>query len=189
MKEIDLTKLALPFHPDDIEWRIQQSGVKNGNPWAMVLAYITNRAVQERLDYVCGQENWKDEFQIHENGVICKLSIRVNGEWITKSDGAHYTDIESFKGGISDAEKRAAVKFGLGRYLYKLPVGFANIHESGRYRGKAKDKRQDKELYFKWDPPGLPSWALPKRNDEKAQYEESKIQNDQYCDTQNMEGF
>lgn len=177
MKEIDLSKLKEPFNPNDIEWRVQQSGIKNGKVWAMVLAYITNRAVQDRLDEVCGAENWQDEFQIHENGVICKLSIKINGEWIPKSDGAHYTDIESFKGGISDAEKRAAVKFGIGRYLYNLPVGFADITESGRYRGKAKDKKTNKEEWFKWNPPELPDWALPEASivKPKKEKEDSKV--------------
>ena len=36
-----------PFPVEDIEWRIQQSGDKNGKPWAMVLAYVTNRAIME----------------------------------------------------------------------------------------------------------------------------------------------
>ena len=41
-----------------------------------------------------------------------------DGEWITKSDGADDSNIEGAKGGISDALKRAAVLFGIGRYLY-----------------------------------------------------------------------
>ncbi len=53
--------------------------------------------------------------------MICYLSIRCDGEWVTKSDGAGDTNIEAEKGGISDALKRAAQKFGIGRYLYYLP--------------------------------------------------------------------
>ena len=50
--------------------------------------------------------------------MICELSINIDGTWITKSDGADDSNIEGAKGGISDALKRAAVLFGIGRYLY-----------------------------------------------------------------------
>ena len=52
---------------------------------------------------------------------VCELSLKINGVWITKTDGAGDTNIEGEKGGLSDAFKRAAVKFGVGRYLYYMP--------------------------------------------------------------------
>jgi len=55
---IDLSKLKNVFPPEDIEWRVQSSGEKNGKPWALVLAYITNRAIMDRFDEVCGPGNW-----------------------------------------------------------------------------------------------------------------------------------
>ena len=33
-----LNKLRIPFPEEDIEWRIQQSGMARGMPWALVLA-------------------------------------------------------------------------------------------------------------------------------------------------------
>ncbi|ELN7608627.1 recombinase, partial [Salmonella enterica] len=51
---MDLNKFDAPFNPEDIEWRIQQSGkTRDGKVWAMVLAYVTNRAIMKRLDDVC----------------------------------------------------------------------------------------------------------------------------------------
>ena len=50
--------------------------------------------------------------------MICNLSCRIEGEWVTKADGADDTNIEAAKGGISDSLKRAAVLLGIGRYLY-----------------------------------------------------------------------
>lgn len=39
---MDLNKFDEPFSPEDIEWRIQQSGkTRDGKVWAMVLAYVT----------------------------------------------------------------------------------------------------------------------------------------------------
>jgi hypothetical protein len=48
--------------------------------------------------------------------------------WISRCDGADDTNIEGAKGGLSDAFKRAAVKFGIGRYLYH-PQAFNNNRE------------------------------------------------------------
>lgn len=119
---MDITKLQAPFGADDIEWRIQQAGsTQAGKLWAIVIPYITNRAIQQRLDDVCGVNGWKNEYTStpNEKGTLCGISIRFNDEWITKYDGAEDTDIEAVKGGLSSAMKRAAVQWGIGRYLYK----------------------------------------------------------------------
>jgi hypothetical protein len=162
----DLLRLADPLPPDHIEWRVQQAGEKNGKPWARVLAYVTNRAIMQRLDDVLGPENWRNEFRASagakDGGVLCGLWIRVHsesctdGEWVVKWDGADETDIEPTKGGVSSAMKRAAVQWGLGRYLYELEEGWAVVHDGGRFSAKTKDGK-----WFKWDPPALPTWALP----------------------------
>jgi hypothetical protein len=161
----DLFKaLREPFAPADIEWRIGQAGkTKGGDPWAKVLAYVTNRAIMDRLDTVVGPENWRNEFQFVQGGAMCGLSIRVGGEWITKWDGADPSDIEAFKGVISGAMKRAAVQFGIGRYLYDLGESWAVINEKGAHYAncKIKDNGKDEFIKFKWDHPTLPAWALP----------------------------
>src|SRR5690606_38042070 len=77
-------------------------------------------------------------------------------EWVTKWDGAENTEKEAVKGGLSGAMKRAAVQWGIGRYLYQLEEGWANVHEGGQYSAQTKDKK-----WFRWDPPALPAWALP----------------------------
>jgi hypothetical protein len=161
---VDFKRLAEPFPPEEIEWRIGQAGIGKQGPWAKVLAYLTSRAVMNRLDEVCGPENWKDEYaKGPDGGVLCGLSIRVAGEWITKWDGAENTQVESVKGGLSDAIKRAAVKWGLGRYLYRLEEGWAQIasdDDKDAFRGTAKDQA-GKPVYFRWYPPRLPDFALP----------------------------
>lgn len=150
--------LSAPFPAEDIEWRLQSCGDKNGKIWGMCLAYVTNRAIMQRLDDVVGVASWKNEFIPAPNGgVMCSISIKINNEWVTKQDGAENTDIEAVKGGLSGAMKRAAVQWGIGRYLYKLEEGFAVVSENGIYRGQTKDKKS-----FKWNPPQLPAWALPK---------------------------
>lgn len=162
---MDLKKLRDPFPPEDLEWRVQRSGVKNGRVWAIVVPYITNRAIMDRLDDVCGPENWANQYQAGPSGgVLCGITISMqDGTVVDKWDGAENTDIEQVKGGLSGAMKRAAVQWGIGRYLYKLPQYFANIIETDHpdaHTDYAKDQNGQKAR-FKWLPPQLPSWALP----------------------------
>ena len=165
-----LNDLKKPFPSKDIEWRLQQCGEKtDGSIWGKCLAYITSRAVQERLDEVCGTDGWRSEIRKDGNAYLCTLSIRVKHEdgsveWISRTDGADATDIESVKGGISGAIKRAAVQFGIGRYLYDLEEGWVTVCENGRYFGKTKTNKQ-----FRWNPPQMPAFALPEEEKEAFQ--------------------
>lgn len=160
MCEIDFRALQDFFAAEEIEWRVQQAGEKNGRIWAIAVPYVTNRAIQARLDEVVGPESWRNEFRPGpDGGVMCGLSIRVGDEWVTKWDGAENTDVEGVKGGLSGAMKRAAVQWGIGRYLYALDEVFANVHDNGRFRGKLPGRAGGRA--FRWDPPALPAAVLP----------------------------
>lgn len=163
---MQLERLKDRFPAEDIEWRIARAGYsQNGNLYGTVLAYITNRAIQHRLDEVCGPANWRNEFREWnvggKSGVLCGISIKIDGEWVTKWDGAENTDVEPLKGGLSDSMKRAGVQWGIGRYLYNLEENFAVITEHGKYFASGKDKTTGKAWRFKWNPPALPLWAMP----------------------------
>ena len=106
-----LVRLKAPFPVDKLSWRIGQKNKDKTK--AMMLVYIDSRDVQDRLDEVCGL-NWSDSYSEVMGRLVC--SITING--ITRTDGAGDTDFEAEKGGLSDAFKRAAVKWGVGRYLY-----------------------------------------------------------------------
>src|SRR4051812_7105049 len=105
--DMDLKRLAEPFPAEDIEWRIGRSGKGDKGFWATALAYLTNRAIMQRLDDVCGPHRWRNEYREwhvgEKHGVLCGISIKVDEEWVTKWDGAENTDIESIKGGLSDS--------------------------------------------------------------------------------------
>lgn len=161
--------LKKPFSPEDIEWRI---GRKNKDKTkAEVLAYVTARAVMERFDEAVGAENWSIQYMpidmghtstLDRNGNAkdlkgfrCQISIDVAREveeggarapWttITREDVSQCTDVEPLKGGASGAMKRAAVQFGVGRYLYNLKSTWVNIDQYGNFKA-----------------PKLPDWALP----------------------------
>ena len=164
---MNLKDLGKPFPKSDIEWRIAQSGIKNGKPWGKVLAYITNRAIMERLDEVCGPEKWKNDFKPSpDGGVLCGISIKIGDEWVTKWDGAGNTQFEAVKGGLSGAMKRSGSQWNIGRYLYKLEAGWANFCDNGRhtdivYPNKQDAKNKKNGVFCNWDPPVLPEWALP----------------------------
>jgi hypothetical protein len=142
---MNIAELALPFPAKDVEWRIQKKS-KDGRK-ALVIAYHDARTVMYRLDEAVGPENWQDSYRPGaDGGVICSLRVRFGDEWIAKEDGAENTQVEAIKGGISDAFKRAGVKWGIGRYLYDVPAVWVPL----------------KSEYGDFDPPKLPPWALPK---------------------------
>jgi hypothetical protein len=122
---MDIEKLKEPFPPDCISWRIGSTSRDKSR--GLALAYIDARDVMERLDEVCGPANWQDRYEFHGPRTICYLSVRIGDEWVTKADGAGDSDVEAEKGSISDALKRAAVKWGIGRYLYDLPAPWVEV--------------------------------------------------------------
>lgn len=166
VNESRLLRLHEPFAPSEIEWRIGQAGLKaDGKPWAKVLAYVTSRAIQDRLDLVVGPANWWNEFRPGpDGGVLCGITIRMDdGREVTKWDGAEAPDLERVKGGLSDSMKRAAVQWGIARYLYGLGEQWARIHEGGaRYcNTKIKSGSGEQWINFRWDPPALPREFVP----------------------------
>lgn len=133
-------KLVAPFPTDSVGWRAQTLS-KDGTK-AMALAYIDARDVMRRLDETVGAGNWQDKYEVATGGrVLCTLSIRLNNEWISKSDGAGDTKVEADKGAISEAFKRAAVKWGIGRYLYDMPTPWVPCESYQASNGKRQFSR------------------------------------------------
>lgn len=147
---IDFAKLTAPFSPDDIHWRV--GATNKDKTKGMALAYIDARAVMERLDAVCGPENWQCRYP-HANGkTVCEIGLYMGvgnsaltspPQWIWKADGAGDTDHEAEKGALSDAFKRSAVRWGIGRYLYDLTSPWVEIEQYGKSY-KIKDSEQPK---------------------------------------------
>lgn len=128
-------ELAMPFAPEDLEWRLQR--VVEAKELGIAVPYVTNRAIMSRLDDVVGPENWYNDFKPwHGAGgkeaQLCGISIRYGDGFITKWDGAEDSDIEPIKGGLSDSMKRAAVQWGIGRVLYNMDVVFVDVEKRGK---------------------------------------------------------
>lgn len=163
-----MERLHAPFPAQDIEWRVNRVVKTNNGPKAIVLAYVTNRAIQSRFDELFGPFGWKNEYkEWRDKGVLCGISVNFNGEWIVKWDGADATNVESTKGGFSAAMKRTAVQFGVGRYLYNLEECWVDIKDKGQ--NYIADNKTGAKGY--WDNPQLPAWALPQvpKNNNVAQ--------------------
>lgn len=135
-------ELSEPFSHEDVEWKIQT--VSKDKSRGLAVAYVTARAIQNRLDAVVGAQNWKPVFrQWHTvtdrdgNPIpsqLCTIQIfdDERHEWLEKTDGAENTDYEPVKGGLSDAMKRAASQWGIGRYLYKLGTPWVDVEFFGK---------------------------------------------------------
>lgn len=124
------TQLSAPFPADRVSWRVGSTTADKTR--GMALAYIDARDVMDRLDAVCGPGAWQCRYP-HANGkTVCEVGIKVGDEWIWKSDGAGDTDYEAEKGALSDAFKRAAVRWGIGRYLYDLDSPWVEVEVRGK---------------------------------------------------------
>ena len=175
-----LTALSAPFPAEDIEWRVARAGTGSKGIWAKVLAYLTSRSIQQRLDDVVGPGNWKNEAPHASDwgpkavAVTCGISIRIDGEWITKWDVAEPTNIEPAKGGFSGAMKRAGAQWGIGRYLYHLDEAYAEVSENGG-KGWEFAKLPNGGGSYYWKAPSLPSWALPKEPEHEVTAKELAV--------------
>src|SRR3954470_17158462 len=139
--------LSAPFDVKQVRFK---PGVVSGNR-ALALVYVDARVIQDRLDDVLGVEGWQDDYECLADGsVVCRLRLKIGGEWITKVDVGGPSEQpdggDRLKAAFSDALKRAAVKFGIGRYLYRLPQQWVDYDAHKRQFART---------------PTLPAWALP----------------------------
>lgn len=154
--------LGKPFESDSIKWRIQYMTKEKTKGFAV--PYADSRAIADRLDEVVGQLNWQDSYtawhnisETDKNNVttitasqLCTISIyyKEMNAWISKTDGASNSDIEPVKGGLSDAFKRAATKWNIGRYLYKFDGKWVEIEERGKSYAIKETEKDKLAMYY-----------------------------------------
>ncbi len=143
--------LAEFFEPYEVKHKPQ---AVSGNR-ALVASFIDARCVMDRLDDVMGVAGWRDSYSAQANGtVLCRLELLINGEWIGKEDvggqSAQPDSGDRDKSAFSNALKRAAVKWGIGRYLYALKLGWL-------------DYDPVKKQFVR--PPAIPDRFLPRAHD------------------------
>lgn len=148
MKLSDIQKrLQAPFPAHLVTWK--PGSMNKEKTRALMMAFIDARAVMDRLDAICPND-WS--FEAAEvpgarvptvRGTLTVLGVSRTdfGEGDPSSDAGN-----SYKAANSDALKRCAVHFGIGRYLYDLPKYWVD------WDGQ---KRQPVQV------PTLPEWARP----------------------------
>lgn len=170
---VDFEALAAPFPPERISWRVGTSNKKKrqretGDSYAkatkgMALAYIDARDVMGRLDEVCGPGGWQCKYSHAEGKTVCDIGVKVGDEWVWKADGAGNSDIEAEKGALSDAFKRAAVRWGIGRYLYDISSPWCELDEREQIteadRHKLEAMLEKHTADFEWGSPGEKAMA------------------------------
>jgi len=106
------------------KWRVQSYSKDYAT--AKCVAYIDARDVMDRLDDVVGPTNWQDDYRVINNQLFCGIGIYIEGQWVWKWDTGTESQTEKEKGIVSDSFKRAAVKWGVGRFLYDLKMIVVN---------------------------------------------------------------
>lgn len=136
-----LTALAKPFPPNEIRFKVQTS--KNGS--SLVVPYVDARAVMDRLDEVFGGD-WYDDYSVVQVGKRVSIECSLTCAGVTRKDVGDIEDSQGggdLKAGYSDALKRAAVKFGIGRFLYSLPKMWVKL-SGDRIAPSDEQKLQEK---------------------------------------------
>lgn len=114
--------------PADIRWRVGQISKKDAHKGSL-LGYIDARTCMEALDHL--DENWSavhgDPIIVGNELIGVPCALTVNG--VTRSDVGMPSSQEPIKGAYSDALKRAAVHFGIGRELYELPRIYVKLDD------------------------------------------------------------
>jgi Uncharacterized protein conserved in bacteria len=136
---------------ENIPYKYRLQSAKNGR--ATIVSYIDSRQAAQRLDDVLGAENWQDNYELLDKSVVASVSIlvgRADGEeWVTKKDLGTESNTDAEKGEISDAFKRACVKWGLGRFLYKL--GIITLKTATHTNGKEYPATDDSKILWTVD--------------------------------------
>lgn len=143
-----LEHLRRPPIPAGVRFKLQHTYKDRGQ----VVAYVDARLVFDRLDRVCGQ-NWSATFEELPERLIPRPVDR-NGQVIARPPlfarcrltcfGVTREDVgegEDPKAAFSDAIKRAAVQFGIGRVLYATRAAWLRAgDEDGQLRRNSKER-------------------------------------------------
>lgn len=146
MKLSDVQKrLQAPFPAHMVSWK--PAAFNEGRTRALLLTHVDARAVQDRLDAIC-PDDWSFEMEVVQGAPTPTIKGRLTVLGVTREDMGEAPEGSSaaYKAAGSDALKRCAVQFGIGRYLYDLPRHWVDWDDA---------RRAPKQM------PDLPEWARP----------------------------
>lgn len=124
-------KFRAPFNPEDVDFR-PQSGKASSKSQAV--CYVSARVVQDRLDDVVGPGNWSFTFEpiVVTNGQVQIAKGRLSVHGVAKEDAGEANNFDPSKACVSDTIKRAAVMWGIGRYLYDVGSEWVTLNQYGQ---------------------------------------------------------
>ena len=122
------------LNPDEVEVRPNKTTDKT----IQLLLYQDARCAMNILDSTLGPMAWQREYYEAGGLLFCKIGIydSEKNQWIWKGDTGSKSNIEEDKGLASDAFKRAAVAWGIGRELYTTPRIIIDLSEKDFFNGK-----------------------------------------------------
>lgn len=123
---IDFKKLSEPLPISSIDFRVQSI---NKGGYATILAYKDARVDMNRLDEICGVENWKREHSRDNKNCMVSIWDESKNVWVSKEDTGTESNTEEEKGLASDSFKRACFNWGIWRELYEYPVISIKLNE------------------------------------------------------------
>jgi hypothetical protein len=172
VKAEDLLLLAKPTPNSEKKYRVGRV-YDNNNGKGTALTYVDARYVMDTLDSVVGAGCWADKYERIGSVLFCTITITFVNELgelatISKSDCGTESNVEKEKGEASDAFKRCAVKFGIGRDLYSQGTIFIS-------NGDGLENKGGKwQMPFNWKPSAVDNiaqdnWVTDKQ---KERYQE-----------------
>lgn len=144
-----MESLQAEFPFEQLGWKITHTFESKGRFFAYVAPFVDARAIQDRFDKVFGIDKWQVSYEKWgEKTTKCTISVFLNERWISKEDGSEESDYSSVKGGFSNSLKRAAVLWGVGRYLYNVKPSKVELSTRSNGPNSIYVSYQKKGYYF-----------------------------------------
>ena len=120
------------LYKDEIKVRVGNCSEKG----VTLLLFKDSRVDQTILDETVGPMNWQKSYKLIDGQLFCTISIwdSEKAMWISKEDVGTEGNMETQKSRASDAQKRAAVSWGIGRELYTAPRLFVSADKLSNFR-------------------------------------------------------
>lgn len=150
-------ELRRPFTVAAIKMKPQS--VTKDQAKGLVSYYIDVRLAAERLSAAVGADGWSEEYHVVSTDPQAGLPIecRLTVLGVTRADVGQIApgplDDKAWKSAYSDALKRAAVKFGVGAYLYNSPNNWVEtrVGNNGKAQGFTdKGLKEARDKYVQW---------------------------------------
>lgn len=154
-----LRQLTVPFHPDDINWRV--TNTTQDKKRGCVIPYGDQRAYTDRLNAIFTPAGWTRTYEVTTLSPVTRMKrdkaivtgkvivtcvVSIEGLGSHTGSGEMWADDENaMTRAEAQAFKRACSCYGLGRYFYDFAEMWVELDQYGKPKSN----------------PTLPKWALP----------------------------